>query len=333
MKLAVVTGGTGHVGNVLVRHLIEQKVRTRVLLRRADGMRALDGLDVERVAGDVLEPPTLDEAFDGADVVFHVAGLVSITTGREAALMRTNVEGTRGVLEACKRARVRRLVYASSVHALPEPAGPILDEAGGFDPALAYGPYGKSKAAASKLVQDAARNGELDAVLVLPTGCVGPWDFRPSDLGAVVAAVGRRRLPATVTGGHDFVDVRDVAAGTLAAAERGRTGEAYLLNGGWVSAADFCAEVARVAGVKPPPMNLPLWVARAAAVFGPPWERVTGRRAMVTPYSVHTISRHHRVSVEKAERELGFAARPVLESFADAWQWLATYPASPLRAR
>jgi dihydroflavonol-4-reductase len=198
----------------------------------------------------------------GADVVFHVAGLVSITAGREQDLTAVNVEGTRNVVEACRAAGVRRLVYTSSVHALTEPGrGGVLDEAGGFDPATAFGPYGKSKAAASRLVQDAAREGALDTVLVLPTGCLGPFDFLLSETGQLISMAARGTIPIVIAGGYDWVDVRDVAVGTIAAAEKAPSGEAYLLNSAYLSATDPCTHVAKVAGARPPLAALPLWLA------------------------------------------------------------------------
>lgn len=332
MKLAVVTGAAGHLGNTHVRHLVAQGIRTRVVLHTRGDDVALDGLDVERVVGDVTDAVAMRSAVEGAEVVFHIAGLVSITTGRQVELERVNVGGTRTVVEACKAAGVRKLVYTGSIHALTEPSGPVIDEACGFDPALAYGPYGKSKAGACRLVQEAARRGELDATIVLPVGCVGPWDFRFSEMGNLVARVGQGRMPIIVGGGYDWVDVRDVAVATLAAAERGRTGEAYLLTAAWMSTVELCRTIAEVAGVRPPLFALPLWFAKAIAVFGPPWERLTGRRALVTPYAMHTISAHFKATSEKARRELGFSPRPLRESLSDAWQWLSTHPASPVRS-
>lgn len=330
ISLAVVTGATGHVGNALVRHLLEQQIPVRALVR--GDASALEGLEVEQVEGDLNDLASLEAAFAGAEVVFHAAGLVSITTGNEAELEKVNVEGTRNVVTACQRARVRRLVYTSSVHALTElPGAGVLDETAGFDPARAHGPYGKSKAAASQHVQQVARAGQLDAVLVLPTGCVGPCDFRFSELGNLIARVGTGRMPIIIGGGYEWVDVRDVAAGTLQAALRGKSGEAYLLNGARLSTVELCAAAAKAAGVRPPLLALPLWVGRAIAVFGPPFERLTGRRALVTPYAIHTLSAKFTVSSDKARRELGFTSRPVEQSLADAWNWLATDPKSPMR--
>jgi dihydroflavonol-4-reductase len=332
IRSAVVTGATGHVGNALVRALLGRGIPVTALTQPGSDLTPLLGLAVEKAIGDVTDGASLTEAFQGADVVFHLAGLVSITAGREAVLAKVNVEGTRNVVDACRAAGVRRLVYMSSVHALTEPPPKgVLDETRGFDPATAFGPYGKSKAAASKLVQDAARGGSLDAVLVLPTGCLGPYDYRLSEVGQLVSMAGRGTIPIVIDGGYDWVDVRDVALGTLAAAERAPTGEAYLLSSAYLPATALCEAVAKVSGARPPLVALPLWLARGLSYGGYAWERVTGRRALLTPYAVHTVGKDFDISIEKARRELGFAPRPVEESLADAWRWLSTDPLSPLQ--
>jgi dihydroflavonol-4-reductase len=334
LKNAVVTGATGHLGNVLVRHLRAQNIPVKAVVRPDSPQTSLEGVECERVNGDVREPDSLRRAFEGADVVFHLAGLISITAGQQARLQQTNVEGTRNVVEACVAAKVRRLVYYSSVHALTEPpGGGTLDENAGFDPALAYGPYGKSKAAASRLVQDAARAGQIDAVLVLPVGCLGPFDFQQSEAGQLVGLTGSRRAPIIIAGGYDWVDVRDVAIGALLAAEKARTGEAYLLSSGPLSNVELCAVVAKAAGVRAPLYALPLWLARVLSYGGLAWERVTGRRALLTPYAVHTIAKDFAISNEKAKRELSFSPRPLEETLRDAWTWLSTDPHSPLKSR
>jgi dihydroflavonol-4-reductase len=332
VKNAVVTGATGHLGNVLVRHLRAAGIPTKALVRPSSPLMPIEGLDVEIVRGDVTDPESLRRAFEGADVVFHLAGLISITAGREAQLQHTNVEGTKNVVEACIAAKVRRLVYTSSVHALTEPGtGGVLDERGGFNPDTAYGPYGKSKAAASKLVTEAARAGRIDAVLVLPTGVLGPYDFMQSEAGQLVSLTGRGRAPIIVAGGYEWVDVRDVADGTISAALKGRTGEAYLLNQHGMPNVQLCEIVAKAAGVRAPFFALPLWLARVFSYGGLAWEYITGRRALLTPYAVHTISKDFTISSEKARAELDFKPRPLEQTLCDAWAWLSSDPHSPLR--
>ena len=223
--MIVVTGATGHVGNVLLRRLVaEGTTDVRALVRPGKSTAAIADLEVEIVEADVRHYDSLVRAFRGADVVFHLAGIVSIATGGLKRLHETNVGGTRNVIAACREAGVGRLVYTSSVHAFVEqPPGTCLKETGAIDPLGVHGPYAKTKAEATLLVLEAAREG-LDAVVVFPSGIIGPYDFRPSDTGALILACFHRRLKAYVRGAYDFVDVRDVAQGLMAAAQKGMPG-------------------------------------------------------------------------------------------------------------
>jgi dihydroflavonol-4-reductase len=330
-RRVAVTGATGQVGNVLVRALNQRSIHPRAVVRRTSDVGALDGARYDRAEGDVSSLDSLVEAFRGCDTVFHSAALVTISDRHEAALRKTNIEGTRNVLEACERAGVRRLVYVSSVHALTEPERGVLDERAGFDEARAYGAYGRSKAAASALVQKHAREGRVDAVLVLPTGVIGPHDYRLSPQAKMVAMIGRGRMPVTMEGGYHWVDVRDVAEGAILAGEKGKTGEAYIVDGERVTTMQIAEFVASCAGVRPPIAVVPLKLAAPFARLAPLYERVTGKDAMFSPYSVHTLSAPNHVSSDKARSELGYAPRPVRIAFEDAWKWLRDAPTSPLR--
>jgi dihydroflavonol-4-reductase len=159
---------------------------------------------------------------------------------------------------------------------------------------------------------------------------IGPLDFRLSEMGELICMFARRRLPAVIDGGYDFVDVRDVARGHILACERGRRGESYLLTGGRLSVREVMAALGKAAGRAPPRIAIPLPVAAAIARLAPAWERLTGRRALLTPYSVHTISARFRISDRKAREELGFRSMPLEESLADAWRWMTGDPESPL---
>ena len=328
-QTATVTGATGHLGNVLVRELLRRGKKVRALVEPGDEARALGGLDVEVVRGNVLRPETLPPAFEGMDVAFHLAGVVSISS-LDVELVRTvNVDGTRNVVEAARRAGVRRLVYTSSVHAFTEPGtGGVLTEQAGYEPSLAPGDYGKAKAEASRIVLDAVRDG-LDAVIVNPVAVLGPYDYRLSEMGELIRMYARQPMPAGVDGSYDFVDVRDVAAGHLLAAERGCTGESYLLSGARMKVREVMRILAEESGRRPPTFFLPLPVAAAIASFAPIFEKVTGRRALLTPYSVHTISIDFEISDRKARQELGHAPRTVEKSLRDAWAWMMGDPHSP----
>ena len=329
----LVTGASGHLGNVLAKALLARGDTVRVLVEPGDDAPALEGLPVERLMGDVRDADAVKRAVEGMDVVCHLAGLVSITAGFEQQMRDVNVGGTRNVLEACA-ASGARLLYMSSIHALTEakPGQPLLEDAG-FDEKTAFGAYGKSKAEASRLVQEAARAGRVHASLLLPVGCTGPEDYRLSEMGELVAAVGQKRRPIVVTGGYHWVDIRDVAQATIAAIEKGRPGEAYLLSERYLSVKDVCAAIAQAAGVRPPPVAIPLFL---AWLFSWPlllWEWLTKRRALMTPYAMHTLGCAFDVAAKKARAELGFTPRRTEESLRDAWLWLSTHPKSPLLGR
>ncbi len=318
---AAVTGAAGHLGNVLVRELLEGGTRVRALVLPGEDRTSLAGLPVEQVEGDVGDVGSLEHAFDGCEVVFHMAGVIAIAPGKQDLLQRINVEGTRNAVLAARRAGVRRLVYTSSVHALTEPGkGGVLDETAGFDPESAYGDYGKSKAAGSLAVLEGVREG-LDAVMICPVGVIGPYDFRRSEMGSMFVSYSRGELPAIINGSYDFVDVRDVARGHILAAERGRTGEAYLVSGGRVRLVELMEMLEDITGRPVDIPVIPMPLARLVAAVSPLYARLTGTRALLTEVSLHTLTSPFSISDRKAREELGYRSRPIRESVADALAW------------
>jgi dihydroflavonol-4-reductase len=315
----VVTGAAGHIGNNLVRALVARGQKPRVLVH--EDSRALEDLDVERVSGDLMDPASLERAFAGADLVFHLAACVSIEAEDDERVTRLNGEGPRNVAEACLRAKVRRLVHFSSIHAFSvEPLDGVVDET--RTPTSPDYPiaYDRSKAVGERAVRDAVARG-LDAVIVNPTGVIGPFDFRPSPVGQVFLDLYHRKLPGLVEGGFNWVDVRDVVAGALAAAERGRRGEGYLLAGEWVSVPDLAQMASRATGIKPPRIVSPMWLARASAPILTAFARAARRRPLYTAASLAALRGHRLISNEKARRELGFAPRPTEETVRDVYDW------------
>lgn len=317
----LVTGATGHIGNVLVRKLLAQGRRVRALILPGEDRSSLNGLQVEAVEGDVLDTSALWQAFQGVRGVFHLAGIISILPGHDQKVWQVNVDGTRNVLDAARAANIQRLVYTSSIHALQRaPHGVVMDESLPFDADNPYGMYDRSKAAASLEVQRAVREG-LDAVIACPTGVIGPFDFRGSEMGAVIRGAAEGQPTPYVDGAYDFVDVRDVADGLIQALDKGRSGETYILSGQRISVRYLIETVREVTGRAITSIKIPFDLARFAARFTPWYYRRTGVKPRFTPYSLEVLQSNSVISHAKAARELGYQPRSLYESIADTARW------------
>jgi dihydroflavonol-4-reductase len=322
-RLVVVTGATGHIGNVLVRELLARREPVRAVLHSRKHEQALEGLPVEKVILDIRNPAQVDEALRGATMVFHLAGMISISPGMTRTLYRINVNGTRNVIQACRKNRVQRLVYASSTDALVpgmSDRSDILDEQSGLDPSRVMGGYARSKARATLKVLEAARDG-LDCVVVYPSAVVGPFDFKPSQMGQLILDFARRRLPAYLDGAYNFVDVRDVVSGLLQAAEKGAAGEGYLLTGSTITVPGLMALLAELTGVRAPWLKLPYGLARFLAFFTPAYYALTRTKPRFTSYSIRVLQHNCEMTNEKACRELDYSSRPLRETLADSIAW------------
>lgn len=316
---AAVTGATGHVGANLCRSLVERGDTVVALCYRTGS--ALDGVELERVQGDVLRPETLLEVFDAADVVFHLAARISIEGDPDGRVWAVNVEGTRNVVEGCLRARVGRLIHFSSFHAFAQ--APYDEELTEERPRVGSSsfPYDRSKAEAELAVMAGIERG-LSAVILNPTAIIGPHDYRPSLMGEVLLDLYHGRLPSLVPGGSDWVDVRDVCDAALASVERGRVGERYLLGGGWTAVGELAALAESITGRKAPRLTTPLWLARAGVPFVKLHSRWSGTRPLYTHESLDRLVRSSRcVSHAKASRDLGFEPHPLRTTLEDAYAW------------
>jgi len=315
----VVTGASGHIGNTLIRMLVEQGKADKVvaMLHANREPRSLAGLPVQRVCADICDYRTLVPIFQGADVVFHCAALISIVPGIFPELHRVNHEGTLNVLRACHEAKVRRLVHVASIEAIGDlQCGRPVCEEDGFNPDKAMIEYGVTKATAALEVLKEVRNG-LDVVIVSPVGVVGPYDFKPSQMGKMVLDYVAKKLPAYPDGGFDFVDSRDVAKALLAAAEKGRTGENYLVTGGHLSVKEMMEMLERVSGIRKPLFKLPHWLLTIVALGSEAWYHLFGGNPIVTRGSLRILRSRLKVCGEKTRRELGVEPTPLEKTFAD----------------
>lgn len=321
--MIVVTGATGHLGNNLVRALLDRDEIVRCLVLPSESLRPLAGLEVEVVRGDVRRLDDLLQAFVGARVVYHLASVIAITPGQTDLLYEVNVGGTLNVIEACRQRGVGRLVYTSSIHALVEPPrGTTIDEGTPVDAGRIPFTYGKTKAMATLAVLQ-ANGGGLETVVVNPTGIIGPYDFAPSEMGRLVVAFARGGMRVYLDGGYDFVDVRDVAAGLVAAAEQGRPGEGYLLSGEQITVREMLHQLAELTGLRPPRWRVPAWCADAAAPVTTFCSRVFRTKPLFTTDSLFYLRSNSVTNSTKARRDLGFRSRPVRESLADTVLWFA----------
>lgn len=320
--LYVITGATGHIGYALLKKLEERGERVRILIRKDTSV--FDGIACEKVYGDVTDPKSLLAAFDGADTVFHLAGIIDINVGNDDMIWKVNFEGTKNVVRAVQKCGVRRLVYASSVDAfIPLPDNQLMRETDTFDVPALDGTYAKTKAAATNLVLHTVRTENLDAVIVFPGACIGPYDFKVSNVGEMVRMFMRGSFPASLAfGAYNFVDVRDVADGMIAAAEKGRTGEGYILCGEQITTHGFIKTVAEVCGKKCPKLRMGKGVVTLVSPVMELYYKVTHTTPLFTRYTIRKLTSNCNFSIEKARRELGYQPMSVRQSVQDMVDWI-----------
>jgi dihydroflavonol-4-reductase len=317
--ITVVTGASGFLGGAVVRELLAQDRQVRAVdLHRGP---TLDDLDIDFVRGDVLDPASLDVAFEDAHSVYHLVAMISITGDPHGQVHRINVEGARNTAEAALRAGVRRLVHCSSVHAYDlEIPTDALTENSPRATAPDLPAYDRSKAEGETVVREVIEGG-LDAVVVNPTGIIGPYDYAPSRMGYVFRALFRGKLPALVKGGFDWVDSRDVTRGIISAEANGRTGENYLLPGHHVSLSDLSQIAEDVSGVSKHRRMIPMKLARLWGPVGTQLARRSNSPLWFTSESLHALNHSPAISGEKAVEELSYSSRSIEESVSDIYEW------------
>ena len=319
--MILVTGAAGHVGNVLVRELLSRGQRVRAMVMPGEDISSLKDLDVEICEANVLDKESLETAMQGIDSVYHLAGIISIMPGEEQLMEQVNVEGVRNVAEAALKMGVRRLVHTSSIHAFQRmPHGTIVDESSPVASNSPEGSYDRTKAEGTLAVLKVVERG-LDAVIVCPTGVIGPYDFRKSEMGQTILGFAHDRIHLLVDGAYDFIDVRDVADGLISACEKGKSGELYILSGFRILVREIKQIVQELVGNRTPSIVLPMRLAAFAARFTEPFYRLAKKVPKFTRYSLQTLRDNSNFSHEKAARELGHCPRPLRESIADTLAW------------
>jgi dihydroflavonol-4-reductase len=305
----------------LVRKLLAAGESVRVLIFPGEDTLPLKDLLLEMVTGDVLDLHSLHKAMDGVTRVFHLAGIISILPGKDRFVHRVNVDGTKNIIQAARQAGVRRLIYTSSIHAIHRaPIGVQIDEQLPFDPQNNAGEYDRSKAEASLAVLEAAQGG-MDTVIVCPTGVIGPNDYRRSELGQLILDCVDQKTQFYVDGAYDFVDVRDVADGMIQAADKGRSGETYILSGEKLSVRRIIDVLWDLTGRRFTRIHIPFSVARFVARYTPFYYRRKRLKPRFTSYSLETLRSNSDISHAKATAELGYQPRSLMETIADTVEW------------
>lgn len=319
----LITGASGFVGSAVLRRLLAEGHRMRVLVRAGSDRRNLAGLDVELAVGDLNNPETLRDAVAGAKAVFHVAADYRLWVPRPEEIYRANVEGTGALLRAAAKAGVERVVYTSSVATLGLlPDGTPADELTPSALENMIGHYKRSKFLAEEEARKVAAETGLPVVIVNPSTPIGPRDVKPTPTGRMVAQAAAGKIPAYLDTGLNVVHVDDVAEGHLLAFARGKPGERYILGGENMSLSQILAEIAGLVGRRAPRIRLRHGMVMPVAYIAEGWARVARRgEPMVTRDGVRMARKWMYFSSAKAERELGYIHRPAVEALRDAVAW------------
>ena len=320
---AFVTGATGFVGSHVARVLAEQGADLRLLVRSTSDTKNIEDLNADRVIGDLRHPESLERVIDGCDVVFHVAADYRLWVHDPDQMYRSNVDGTKAVLEAARKHRVRRVVYTSSVATMGFGSnGHAVDENAPVSLEHMIGHYKRSKFMAEQLAVEAGTSGGMEVVVVNPTTPVGEQDIKPTPTGRIVVDFLKKKFPAYVDTGLNLVDVDECARGHIAALEKGRSGERYILGGENLTLKQILDKLAAITGLPSPHVRVPYVVAFAAGVVD---EVVTGRMLRREPRATIEAVRMSRkkmfVTSAKAEKELGWKVVPVDDALRRAVDW------------
>jgi dihydroflavonol-4-reductase len=318
VKPTLVTGATGFVGWHVARRLLERGESVRALVRDPARLRELDG--IAPVQGDLRDPESLARAVAGCGVVYHVAADYRLWARDPQEMYRSNVEGTRNLLSAARRTGVERVVYTSTVGAIGIPKDGIGDEQSPVGIEDMQGPYKRSKFLAEKVALEFAGVG-FPVVIVNPTAPVGDHDFKPTPTGKMLVDFVRGAMPAFLDTGLNVVDVRDVAEGHLAACDRGKVGERYILGAENLTLEKIFGLLAKAIGKPAPKMRIPYAVAYAAGVVSTAWAGVTGKEPLAPLDGVKMARKKMWVRHDKAARELGYAPGPAAGALERAVQW------------
>lgn len=323
IKVAV-TGASGHIGNVVCRFLIERGYAVKAFYH--SDANSLKGLNLELVQGDILHLQEVSDLVQSCDYVVHCAANISIDGDKSGKLFRINTEGPANVLTACKMQGVKKIIHVSSVHAVCDlPHHTSYDENRPYKQAHDF-VYDYSKAHAEQILMQGAENQGLEVVIVRPSCVLGPFDYKPSLLGAALLNLYHAKFPIIPQGGYDMVDVRDVAASICEAIQLGKNGEVYLLSGRYFTFREILQFLFSLGGKKRPFVILPFWLLKASLPLVYCYGKLTGSTPPITCESIAAIEEAHpQMNNSKAKKILNHTNRPMQETLKDFLTWIENH--------
>jgi dihydroflavonol-4-reductase len=317
----LVTGANGFVGSHICRRLAERGDPVRALVRKDSDRRALNGVNVEFATGDILDPASLDRAMEGCDQVYHLAAIVRFFTTDPEGMRAANTLGTKNVLDAAKKAGVKRIIHTSTAAILKHSvAGDTADESMLKTEKEVVGAYELTKLEADQVAMNAAKDG-LPVVVVNLTAPLGPWDTKPSPVGMMILQFLRGKFPAYTDSGLNVINVRDAAEGHLLVGEKGKVGERYIIGGENLSLKAFLDILSELSGVPSPKMKVPYALTIIGGLWGELTGRITGKEPLACMASVRMGKYPHYVKTDKAKTDLGFRAGPLKAALKEEIDW------------
>ena len=318
MKIGI-TGASGHIGSNLTRILTGRGVHVKVLEHNDN--KGTEGLEAEKVKGNLNDTGSLDHLCEGVDVMCHLAAYISIGNDSYDLLHKVNVEGTKNLVNACKKAGVKRFIYFSTIHVLDHhPLDRPLDET---RPLITKSPqaYERTKSIIEKWIRTQYAD-DFEIIIINPTAVIGPYDFKPSLMGQMLVKLYSGKLPFLVPGGYNWVDARDVAEAAANATTKGRNGESYILSGEWHSLKEIAKVMEQETGKKIRNVVLPYWMAYIGVPFIKIWSALTGQKPLYTKESLDIIRNANKnILNNKARKELDYHPRPFTETIRDTINW------------
>ena len=321
--VVVVTGASGHVGANIVRELLAQGYKVRALVHSSN--TALENLDIETVRGDITDCESLARAFFGVDYVIHTAGYISINDDEWDLLWEMNVKGVKNVISACRQCEVKRMIHFSSIEAVERNAfSKPIDESFPLDMREEASPYARSKVMGEQLVRAAIAEG-FDAVIVNPSGFIGPFDFKIGKATQAVINICKGQLPVLVCGEANWVDARDVAKAVVVALTMAPRGERYMLSGHKVDLKTLVKTIEKEILISRIRVYLPIWLVDLFIPFALQNFRLLNKEPLITHVSLDALRGNWDISYEKAHSDLSFAPRPFKDTISDMIRWMKDF--------